>query len=121
VNAQREHNEERPRYSVARPPLRLRHAAVAEEPRLGADNYRSAMKTTLSIAAAVLLAGCSTTTYERKLANGDSVKLSTTTLVTNRSIKEVKIGEDHLKSSAASVDKEVAGKMLDALKLLVVP
>ena len=79
------------------------------------------MKTTLSIIAAALLAGCSTTTYERKLANGDAVKLSTTTFVTNRTVRDVKIGDDHLKASSASVDKEAAGKLIDALKVLVTP
>jgi hypothetical protein len=113
--------ENHPRPFPRRSPRRLRHAAVAAEPRLGADNRCSAMKTTLSIAAAALLAGCSTTTYERKLANGDSVKLTTFTLVTNRSVRDVKIGEDHLKASSATVDKEAAGKLIDALKVLVTP
>jgi hypothetical protein len=71
--------------------------------------------------AAALLSGCALTKFEKKLANGDSAALTSLRVGIDTKIGEMKIGDDYLKGSSTAVNQEAAGKMIEALKLLVVP
>jgi hypothetical protein len=57
-----------------------------------------------------LMAGCSTTTYEKTLVNGDKVKLSATSFLIKREIGEIVIAGDKL--GGAKTDQSAVAQLL---------